>query len=73
MKHRYTCEEIIQAFQMFDTNHDGTVSALQLEHAMKHLMGLSDEETSQIIKEASEFGGAERIDYTSFAKHLFSY
>ena len=40
---------------------------------MKHLMGLTEEETSQIIKEASEFGGLERIDYTSFAKHLFSY
>lgn len=51
-KHRYDADQVIEAFQRFDSDKTGAVSLSTFRSALQHLAGLVDEELDDICKEA---------------------
>merc|ERR1712157_18077 len=60
--------EIQEAFQFFDQDGDGTITAEELRLCMKKLgEELTEEEIEEMLKEADSDGNGE-IEYAEFAK-----
>ena len=63
-------KELLQAFQVFDKNKDGFISADELRQVMATLgETLSQEEIEEMIKEADQDGDGQG-DYNEFVKMM---
>jgi calmodulin len=64
-------EEMREAFQIFDSDGNGTISAEELRQIMKNLgENLTDEEINDMVNEADLDGDGE-IDYMEFVRMMF--
>jgi len=64
-------EEMIEAFQVFDTDGNGSITADELRQIFNNLgEKLTDEEISDMIKEADTDGDGE-INYQEFVRMMF--
>lgn len=64
-------EEMIEAFRIFDTDGDGSITADELRQIFNNLgEKLTDEEISDMIKEADTDGDGE-INYQEFVRMMF--
>ena len=72
MKDTDSEEEILKAFNVFDKDGNGFISAAELRHIMTNLgEKLTDEEADEMIREA-DIDGDGQINYEEFVKNLFS-
>jgi len=70
MKESDSEEEIKEAFNVFDRDRNGQISAAELRHVMTNLgEKLTDEEVDEMIKEA-DFNGDGQINYEEFVKMM---
>lgn len=58
-----------QAFQHFDTDHSGTISAEEVEKALKTLGGASSADVAEMIKQYDSNNDGQ-IDYNEFVAML---
>jgi len=66
-------EEMREAFQIFDSDGNGTISAEELRQIMKNLgENLTDEEINDMVNEADLDGDGE-IDYMEFVRMMFKW
>jgi Ca2+-binding EF-hand superfamily protein len=64
-------EEMLEAFQIFDQDGDGNISADELRQIMENLgERLTDEEVEDMVKEADTDGDGE-INYKEFCRMMF--
>ena len=64
-------EEMLEAFQVFDTDGNGSITADELRQIFNNLgEKLTDEEITDMIKEADIDGDGE-INYQEFVKMMF--
>lgn len=64
-------EEMLEAFQVFDTDGNGSITADELRQIFSNLgEKLTDEEINDMIKEADMDGDGE-INYQEFVKMMF--
>ncbi|XP_055878779.1 calmodulin-like isoform X1 [Biomphalaria glabrata] len=72
MIRRESPEDLLQAFQVFDREGNGYISAAELRHVMTNLgEKLSDEEVDEMIQEA-DTDGTGHINYTEFVRMITS-
>jgi calmodulin len=65
-------EDLINAFQVFDKEQTGKISAVELKHVMTTLGEiLTDQEVDEMIRNG-DAGSDGMIDYKAFAKKMFS-
>lgn len=60
---------MLQAFQHFDTDHSGTISADEVEQALKKLGGASSADVAEMIKQYDSNNDG-LIDYNEFVAML---
>lgn len=64
-------EEMLEAFQIFDADGDGNISADELRQIMENLgETLTQEEVEDMVKEADVDGDGE-INYQEFCRMMF--
>lgn len=72
MRETDTEEELIEAFQVFDREGNGLITAQELRHVMTNLgEKLSAEEADEMIREA-DVDGDGQINYEEFVKMMLS-
>ncbi|KAH9507179.1 hypothetical protein Btru_056555 [Bulinus truncatus] len=72
MNKKESPDELLQAFQVFDRECNGFVSAAELRHVMTNLgEKMSDEEVDEMIREA-DIDGTGHINYTEFVRMITS-
>lgn len=65
-------EEIIQAFQMFDKDNNGYISAAELRHVMSTLgEKITESDVEEMIREA-DIDGDGKVNYQEFVKMMVS-
>ncbi|XP_059178172.1 calmodulin-like isoform X2 [Physella acuta] len=65
-------DELLQAFQVFDRDGNGYISAAELRHVMTNLgEKLSDEDVEEMIREA-DIDGNGQVNYTEFVRMITS-
>ena len=65
-------DELKRAFEIFDKDGNGTISAAELRHVMTNLgEKLTDEEVDEMIREA-DVDGDGQINYEEFVKMMMS-
>ncbi|MGF1924183.1 MAG: EF-hand domain-containing protein [Bacteroidia bacterium] len=72
MKDTDTEEELIEAFEVFDRDGNGLISAAELRHVMTNLgKKLTEEEVDEIIREA-DIDGDGGINYEEFVRMIMA-